>query len=150
MDRRQGERPRPRLPDPVWEESEPGQETDTARYLAAGARRALLVAAPQGKIPLNHLWEAIGPSANVLFESNRMAAYQRADLCLAVLGRFGAPIKPSFEEFMLQSDALLVPAGEYPDLSGSLPAKPFFPLPRTAPERISPELLAFVRLALRF
>ena len=35
---------RQKIADPtVWEETNPGQETDTARYLAAGARRALLV-----------------------------------------------------------------------------------------------------------
>jgi hypothetical protein len=31
-------------PKPVWEETEPGQGTDTARYLAAGAERSLLLA----------------------------------------------------------------------------------------------------------
>jgi hypothetical protein len=30
-------------PKPVWEETRPGQGTDTARYLAAGAERALLL-----------------------------------------------------------------------------------------------------------
>ena len=30
----------------VWEEATPGNGTDTARYLAAGARRALLATAP--------------------------------------------------------------------------------------------------------
>ena len=32
-------------PEPVWEETTAGQGSDTARYLAAGARWALLVSA---------------------------------------------------------------------------------------------------------
>ncbi len=136
-------------PEPVWEETDPGQETDTARYLASGARRALLVTAPHGNIPLHHVWEAIGPSANVVFESNRIAAYQRPDVCLAVLGPAGIPITPSFQEFMHQSDALVVPAGACPDFLDLPPAKPVFQLPAAEPGQISPAMLAFVRLALR-
>src|ERR1700679_2396814 len=37
---------------PIWEETSPGGGTDTARYLAAGARRALLVTAGE---------DALGP-----------------------------------------------------------------------------------------
>ncbi len=37
---------------PIWEETAPGGGTDTARYLAAGARRALLVTAGE---------DALGP-----------------------------------------------------------------------------------------
>src|SRR5579863_9866900 len=33
-------------PKPIWEETSAGAETDTARYLTAGAERALLVTAP--------------------------------------------------------------------------------------------------------
>jgi hypothetical protein len=137
------------ISEPVWEETEPGQETDTARYLAAGARRALLATAPQGRIPISQIWESIGPSANVVFESNRIAAYQKPNLCLAVLGAPGIPIKPSFREFMHQSDALVVPAGECPILLDLPPAKPLFQIPVSGPERLSPAMLAFVRLALR-
>lgn len=137
------------LAEPVWEETEPGQGTDTARYLAAGAQRALLVLAPQGNIPLNHIWESVGPSANVIFESNRITAYQRPDLCLAVLGDSGTPIKASFLEFMHRSDALVVNAAECPNLIDAPPAKPVFQLPLFDLERISPALRAFVQLALR-
>jgi len=135
--------------EPVWEETEPGQETDTARYLAAGARRALLVSAPQGRIPLNHIWESIGPSANVVFESNRIASYQRPDLCLAVLGTQVTSVNPSFQAFMHQADALLVPGGECPSLLDWPPAKPLFQTPLADQEHIGPAMLAFVRLALR-
>ncbi len=39
----------------VWEEMNPGQETDTARYLAAGARRALLVTRCGPEIPIDEI-----------------------------------------------------------------------------------------------
>ena len=56
-------------PEPIWEETEPGQTTDTARYLAAGAARALLVAAPCDDLAalLKELWGKLGWGAHVLF-----------------------------------------------------------------------------------
>src|SRR5208282_4039333 len=44
---------------PIWEETTPGETTDTARYLAAGARRALLVTAGDGATELDA--GALGP-----------------------------------------------------------------------------------------
>ena len=38
--------------DAVWEETAAGQGTDTARYLAAGARRAFLLTATDEELPI--------------------------------------------------------------------------------------------------
>src|ERR1035441_8557829 len=59
-------------PEPIWEERCAGQGSDTARYLAAGAERALLVTARGDDLAalLKELWVKLGPGANVLFESN--------------------------------------------------------------------------------
>jgi hypothetical protein len=71
---------------PIWEETTPGEETDTARYLAAGAARALLVSAPDGDLsdPLNQLWPRFGRGTNLIFESNSVIHHVRADACLLI------------------------------------------------------------------
>jgi hypothetical protein len=71
-------------------------DTDTARYLAAGARRAFLVSASDAEFEerLRALQARVGPDANLIFESNRMLRHLRADVCLAV--RADGLEKPSF------------------------------------------------------
>ena len=133
-------------PKPIWEERIAGQGSDTARYLAAGARQALLVSALEGNIPLNQFWQAVGPGANVIFESNRILHHLQPDLCLAVEGNPKAVHKPSFRLVLHQKDATVALAerdGVLVDsdqaLSGS---KPLFHL--AALERISPEMLEWL------
>ena len=65
---------------PIWEETAPGDTTDTARYLAAGARRALLVTASEERwgrtrIRWDRLWIGFCASAgrNAASSSNRTA-----------------------------------------------------------------------------
>ena len=84
----------------VWEEKGAGQGTDTGRYLAAGARRAFLLTAPEafssGKTELadvlDRFWQNLGRGTNLIFESNRILNYLRPDLCLLVLGARVVPI----------------------------------------------------------
>ena len=62
------------------------QGTDTARYLAAGARRAILVTASTVGLPLVDIRAALGRDTNVIFESNTIINFLNPDLCLAIVG----------------------------------------------------------------
>ena len=62
------------------------QGTDTARYLAAGARRAILVTASTTGLPLVDIRAALGRDTNVIFESNTIINFLNPDLCLAIVG----------------------------------------------------------------
>jgi hypothetical protein len=135
----------PDLENPFWEETKPGQATDTARYLAAGAQRALLVASEDGNLPLDELSAAVGSHTNLIFESNTIATQLKPDLCLGVVGT-EAEVKPSFEPFMRWMDAAVVLAGVQAVFAGS-DAMPVFRLVQL--ERISPEMLGWVRGKLR-
>lgn len=84
----------------TWEETEAGDGSDTARFLAAGARRALLVTAGEGEAPV---WESLGGETNLIIESNAAAGRIRADLCLAVIGR--GERKQSFQALWERADA---------------------------------------------
>jgi hypothetical protein len=152
-------------PDLIWEESVAGEGTDTKRYLAAGAARALLVTAVDGDLSsaLNRLWPQFGRGSNLIFESNSVAHHLRADACLLIhaVAERALPLperKPSFLAALRHADALVAHAGAdkvIPD--GLCLARPDqgpgqrFPRPifhLRALEQISPEMLAWLRLRL--
>jgi hypothetical protein len=147
----------------IWEETVAGDETDTARYLAAGAARALLVSAPDGELakPLNQLWPRFGRGTNLIFESNSVVHHVRADVCLLIHGIAPRALplperKPSFIAAVRFADAMVSHASADEVIAEGLrlavaeseverapDPKPIFHL--RALERISPELLAWLR-----
>ncbi len=151
---------------PIWEETTPGEETDTGRYLAAGAARALLVSALDGELnePLNQLWPRFGRGTNFIFESNSVVHHVRPDVCLLIHGVAERELplperKPSFLAALRHADALVAHGQAdqvIPDrlsLAGLEPTPELPPAPRTifqlrALDRPSPELLAWLRLRL--
>lgn len=90
----------------VWEEMTPGEETDTGRYLVAGAQRALLVTRRGRDVPIEDIRIALGDDRNVIFESNRIVDQLRPDVCLALIGS-RAEMKPSFERLLSVADAVV-------------------------------------------
>lgn len=97
--------------EPVWEERVPGQGSDTARYLAAGAKQAfLLTAQDETKLPsiVEQLWLKLTQDAHVIFESNRIMRHLQPDLCLLVSqGPHGADYKSSFVQALRFADAMI-------------------------------------------
>ena len=147
----------------VWEDTVRGENTDTSRYLSAGAARALLVTAADGDLtgPLNQLWPRFGRGTNVIFESNSVVHHVRPDVCLLIhaVAERALPLperKPSFVAALRHADAMvtharaddLIPEGlclALPelDLEQPLRPKPIFHL--RALERVSPGMLAWLR-----
>ena len=132
-------------PEPIFEETIAGQETDTARYLASGAKRALLVAAHEntfeGLLP-KILDEYRGE--NLIFESNAVLYHLRPDLCFAVSTVLKGGNKPSFEIVERCADATVALGGHDHVIPGE---RIHFHL-RTL-ERVSPQMLEWVREKLR-
>jgi len=94
----------------VCEETQAGQGTDTARYLAAGAKRALLVTRSGDRVPIAEIRAALGNDRNVIFESNRIVEELKPDLCLALTGVDEK--KPSFDRLLRSAHALVTVGGE--------------------------------------
>lgn len=94
----------------IWEETAPGQGTDTARYLAAGAQHAFLLTAGDAELPgrTRELQTKAGPGPNLIFESNRILDCVQPDLCLAVEG--SGEQKPSFLRIAHRIDARVMRA----------------------------------------
>jgi hypothetical protein len=148
---------------PIWEETLPGEETDTGRYLAAGAARALLVSALDGELaePLNQLWPRFGRGTNLIFESNRVVHHVRADVCLLIHGVAERTLplperKPSFIAAVRYADAMvshayvdevipdgLCVAAPEPEVDRTPQPRPIFHL--RSIERVSQELLVWLR-----
>jgi hypothetical protein len=129
-------------PTPIWQETVARDESDTARYLAAGARRALLVTADDatlGPIVEQILAECL-PPAGVIFESNSVLRYLHPDLCLAAASSPKGEHKPSYELVEQCMDAMVELAGHDHVIEGQRLA---FRLARM--ERISPVMLEWVR-----
>jgi hypothetical protein len=128
---------------PVWEETQPGQGTDTARYLAAGARRALLATAHGGNIPTTLLKAAIANDPWLIFETNRIQSLPVApDIVLALIGLEETEPKSSFAAVVQRADAFVC-RGPAPARIREREGAPVFVLPQLT--RISPEMARWLR-----
>ncbi|MGA8041194.1 MAG: hypothetical protein WCA37_00185 [Terracidiphilus sp.] len=127
----------------IREETIAGEVNDTARYLAAGAKRALLVTAPDCDFVqvLQTLRLSIDPGTPLILESNRIVDYLQPDVCLAVDGEPGLAPKPSYARLREKADAILQPTAEAQGVDGS---RPVFAWASAA--RVSPALQQWIRL----
>jgi molybdopterin-guanine dinucleotide biosynthesis protein len=84
--------------------------TDTARFLAAGARRALWVRTGQGELvaALPALKQAIADDECVIVESNSLRRFIKPALFLQVLDPHHTDFKKSAQQFFDLADAYLV------------------------------------------
>ncbi len=137
------------------EESDTQGSTDTARFLAAGARRSLWLRVRQGCLgeALPELEEALRATGSVMIESNSILDYLRPDVHVAVLDSARRDFKPSAREHLASADAL-VPVESRLDArawegveSRWLAGKPRFPV--EAGRYRSSDLCRFVRQKLR-
>ncbi|MBV9072567.1 MAG: hypothetical protein JOZ10_02950 [Acidobacteria bacterium] len=79
----------------IWEQVEPLPPSDTARFLEAGARRALLLCASEPN--LLDAWtaaRALAPEGTVILESTRAPLFLKPDLFLLVLD----PAQPDYKD----------------------------------------------------
>ncbi len=131
--------------EPIWEETTAGQGTDTARYLAAGAGRALLASARDEMLAqvIHTLWSCIERDSALIFESNRIVNCVQPDVCLAVDAEGDGGRKPSFERLWLRADATILRAADEKVLSLG---KPIFHL--ASLDRVSPSLQQWLRARL--
>src|ERR1700680_36910 len=133
------------------EERERGTRTDTSRFLAAGAARALWLRARQGRLAeaLPLLRAEMARAGNFILESNTVLRFARPVLYLVVLDPACADFKPSAQQALDRADAFVLRS----PLAGSpspevaprlLEGKPLFlqPLGKALPD----ELRKFVQV----
>lgn len=92
------------------EERECGTHTDTSRFLAAGAARALWLRARQGRLAeaLPLLRAEMARAGNFILESNTVLQFARPVLYLVVLDPACADFKPSARQALDRADAFVL------------------------------------------
>jgi len=96
----------------ITEEREKDSGTDTARFLAAGARRSLWVRTSQGELftALDKFKERIAGDRCVIVESNSLRRFLKPALYLQVLDPLNSDFKASARQFFDLADAYLIVA----------------------------------------
>lgn len=99
----------PEHPFALSEEFEPS-ETDSGRFLGAGAERSLWLRTPMGELARARttVRKILDQSENVIFESNSVMDLVEPDVFLMVLDFSCQDFKPSSLRFMDRADAFLV------------------------------------------
>jgi hypothetical protein len=134
----------------ISEERDRSGESDTSRFLLAGAARALWVRTEQGRLAeaMPELRTKIAGAPNVIVESNSVLKFLRPDLYVTVLDPAIADFKNSAREFLDRASAVIL--HETPDARAwqAVSLKPVSERPVfriTPPMYVTPEIVAFVR-----
>src|SRR5208282_6575786 len=133
----------------ISEEHDRTGESDTSRFLLAGAAHALWVRTEQGRLAeaIPALRKRIEGTGNVIIESNSVLKFLRTDLYLTVLDPATADFKNSAREFLDRAGAVLLhETGESAWQAVSL--KPIADRPAfriRPPKYVTHEVVEFVR-----
>jgi hypothetical protein len=125
-------------------------ETDTSRFLVAGAARSIWVRTRQGRLneAIHDIERKIAGAENVIMESNSIMRFLKPDLYLTVLEPANKDFKVSANEFLEKADAVIlhqsdgVPAWEMVSFD-RIAGKPIFRI--QPPPYVTPEIADFVR-----
>ena len=134
----------------ISEERDRSGESDTSRFLVAGAKRSLWVRTEQGRLAeaIPTLRERWRDAPNVIIESNSVMKFLRPDLYLTVLDPATADFKTSAREFLDRADAVILHETEKDSAWDSVSLRPVSrqPLFRTHPPHyVTLDLVDFVR-----
>src|SRR5271167_636495 len=94
----------------ISEERDRSGESDTSRFLVAGAETALWVRTEQGRLAeaMPALRKRLEGAHNVIIESNSVLKFLRPDLYLTVLDPATADFKNSAREFLDRASAVIL------------------------------------------
>jgi len=138
----------------ISEELDRSGESDTARFLAAGAAQAWWVRTEQGRLAeaMPAVRGKLAASENAILESNSILKFLRPDLYLTVLDPATADFKKSAQEFLDRADAVILHHSETTDAAWrQISLKPVAQRPMfriTPPPYVTPQIIEFVRLKL--
>jgi hypothetical protein len=135
----------------ISEEKSRAGESDTSRFLLAGAARALWVRTEQGRLAeaMPALRQRLERSRHVMVESNSVLKFLRPDLYLTVLDPHTQDFKTSAQEFLDRAGAVILhdsPGTGWAWQRVSLKPvaeRPVFRI--TPPPYVTPEIVEFVR-----
>ena len=135
----------------ITEEKNRAGDSDTSRFLAAGATRVWWVRTEQGRLAeaMPVVREKLAQAENVILESNSILKFVRPDVYLTVLDPSTADFKVSAREFLDRASAVILHktndgSAAWNNISlKPVSGKPIFRI--TPPPYVTPEIVAFVR-----
>ena len=136
----------------ITEERDRSGESDSSRFLVAGAARSLWVRTRQGMLAeaMPRLRQELAHAENAILESNSVMRFLRPDLYITVLDAGTADFKTSAQEFLDRADAVVLHDGgdhvTWANVSlKPVAGKPVFRI--RPPQYVTAELVEFVRKA---
>jgi hypothetical protein len=137
----------------ITEERDRSAESDTSRFLVAGAARVFWARTEQGRLAeaMPTLRLRLHGARNVIIESNSVLKFLRPDLYLTVLDRATADFKNSAREFLDRANAVILHEAPNGPEWQSVSLKPVVDRPVfriTPPPYVTPEIAKFVRSTL--
>ena len=138
----------------ISKERDRNGESDTSRFLLAGAARALWVRTEQGRLAeaMPTLRKRIESGQHVIVESNSVLKFLRPDLYLTVLDPSTEDFKTSAREFLDRASAVILHDGPSAGLAWQavslkpVAGRPVFRI--TPPPYVTQEIVEFVRNSL--
>jgi len=133
----------------ISEEKDRSGESDTSRFLVAGAARALWVRTEQGRLAeaMPALRKRLEAAGNVMVESNSVLKFMRPDLYLTVLDPSTEDFKNSAREFLDRAGAVILHDAAGTAWNGvslkPVAERPVFRI--TPPDYVTGEMVEFVR-----
>lgn len=129
-------------------------DSDTSRFLLAGAARVWWVRTEQGRLAeaMPTIRRKLDESRNSILESNSILKFIRPDLYLTIVDPATADFKRSAQEFLDRADAVILHQRTEPNPRRSawqgvslrpVQGRPLFPI--QPPEYVTAELVEFVR-----
>jgi hypothetical protein len=139
----------------VSEERDGSGESDTSRFLVAGAERSWWVRTQQGHLAeaMPRIRKILATTRNAIIESNSILRFIRPDLYLTVLDPKTADFKASAQTFLDRADGVLLHTTENSEAAAweRVSLKPVAERPVFAirpPTYVTPEIIEFVRVRL--
>ena len=134
----------------ITEERNRSGESDTSRFLVAGAVRVFWARTEQGRLAeaMPALRQRLENAHNVIIESNSVLKFLRPDLYLSVLDPHTADFKNSAREFLDRADAVILHAADGAVAWEAVSLKPVAnrPIYRIAPPNyVTAEIVSYVR-----
>jgi len=134
----------------VTEERDRSGESDSSRFLVAGAERSLWVRTRQGYLAeaIPRLRQELAKSENAIIESNSVIRFLRPDLYVTVLDPATADFKLSARDYLDRADIVLLHQHPSEPAWDSVSLKPVMDRPQlriSPPRYVTPELVQLVR-----
>jgi hypothetical protein len=139
----------------ISEELDRSGESDTSRFLAAGAARVWWVRTEQGRLAeaMPTVRGKLAESKNAIVESNSILKFLRPDLYLTVLDPATADFKRSAQEFLDRADAVILHQSETTEVAWRetslkpVARRPMFRI--SPPPYVTSQIVEFVREGLK-